>query len=97
MDLIWFSRNKLIHEAVTLASDKIQLQLSSLVSRHFSAWKDAALPSLSISPLYGSFKANFNVAVSTAAVISDSIGAIIFAATSKLELMPSWEKLLQLF
>jgi hypothetical protein len=89
MDLIWFSRNKLIHEAVTPVPDKIQLQLSSLVSRHVSAWKDAALPSLWIPPLPGSFKANFDVAVRdsfsvAAAVISDSSGDIIFAATSKL-------------
>jgi hypothetical protein len=89
MDIIWLSINKLVHEAIIPAPDKIQVQLSSLFSRHFSAWKDATLPSLWTSPLSGCFKANFDVTVRNsfsvaAAVISDTSGAIIFAATSKL-------------
>jgi hypothetical protein len=53
------------------------------------AWKDASLPSLWLSPLWGRIKDTFDVAVRDAfvvdaAVISDAFGNIILVATLKL-------------
>jgi hypothetical protein len=50
LDLIWFCRNKLVHEAILPSPNKVLLHLSSSVTRHLSAWKDVALPSLWVPP-----------------------------------------------
>jgi hypothetical protein len=78
MDTIWFSRNKLIHEAIQPDPPKIILQLKITHEFHISA-----LPSLWSPPQPGSFKGNFDVAVCgnfavTATVISNPSREIFF-------------------
>jgi len=81
MDLIWFSRNKLIHDVLFPSAAK--------VLQHILAWNDRSSPSLWFPPLLGSFKGNFDVTIMgsfsvAAATISDSSGSIILAATQHL-------------
>jgi hypothetical protein len=89
LDVIWMARNKLVHEAIQ--SDPVMAinQVTVLLDFHLSAWQATALPSLWSLPPPGSFKANFDVAVRgnfsvAAAVITDSKGQIITAASLKL-------------
>ncbi|XP_059451038.1 uncharacterized protein LOC132181824 [Corylus avellana] len=89
LDLIWLSRNKLVHEALLPDPAKVTQHLHSNLGFHLSAWKKASLPSLWIPPLVGCLKGNFDVAIKgnfavAAAVISDSSGEILAAATLKL-------------
>jgi hypothetical protein len=89
LNLIWFSRNKLIHDALQPVPSKVFKQLSSSMDHHLSAWQDVSLPSLWTPLRLGCVKGNFDVAVRdsfdvVAAVISDSSGNIIMVATQKL-------------
>jgi exonuclease III len=89
LDFIWLSRNKLIHEALQPDPRKAILQLKFNLESHLLAWRDVALPSLWLPPQTGCLKGNFDVAIRenfavAAAVISDTAGNIILAATQKL-------------
>jgi hypothetical protein len=89
LDLIWLSRNKLIHEALQPDPHKVSHQLHASLDSHLLAWSKASLPSLWIPPCVGSAKGNFDVAIKdnfavAAAVLSDSSGEIFAAATLKL-------------
>jgi hypothetical protein len=89
MDLIWFSRNRLIHDTVIPSPSKILHQILFTLDKHILAWKDKSSPSLWFPPLLGSFKGNFDVTIRgsfsiAAATISDSFGSIILAATQHL-------------
>jgi hypothetical protein len=89
MDFIWLARNKLIHEASLPNPMKIIQQLKVSLEQHLSAWRAFALPSLWLPPDFESFKGNFDVAIRedfavAAAVISDSSGEVILAATKRL-------------
>jgi hypothetical protein len=89
MDLIWFYRNKLIHDAVFPSTAKVLHQILFNLDKHILAWKDRSSPSLWFPPLLDSFKGNFDVTIRgsfsvAAATISDSSGSIILAATQHL-------------
>jgi hypothetical protein len=89
LDRIWFSRNKLVHDAIKPDPKKVIKQVSSSLDLHLSAWKDASLPSLWLPSCLGRIKGNFDVAVRdsfaiVAAVVSNSSGSVILAATLKL-------------
>jgi exonuclease III len=89
MDLIWLSRNKLLHEALQPDPYKISQQLHTSLDSHLLVCRKAALPSLWLPPCVGSVKGNFDVAIKgnfavAAAVLSDSSGEIFAAATLKL-------------
>jgi hypothetical protein len=89
MDVIWFSRNKLIYEAIQSNIPKIMQQLKITHNYHILAWKAYTLSSFWSPPLQGSVKGNFDVAVRgnfavAAAVLSDHLGEIIYARTQKL-------------
>ena len=89
LDFIWFSTNKLIHEAIQPISRKAIQHLKVSLEFHLSAWCDAALPSRWLPPRPGCFKGNFDAAVRgnfavVAAVISDFFGHIVLVVTQKL-------------
>ena len=89
MDVIWFSRNKLTHDAIQPDMPKIIQQLKLTHNYHIMAWQTFAFSSFWSLPLPGSVKGNFDVAVRRyfavmAAILSDPSGEIIFAATQKL-------------
>jgi hypothetical protein len=89
MHLLWFSRNRLIHDVVIPSPSKVLHQILFTLDKHILVWKDRSSPSLWFPPLLGSFKGNFNVAIKgsfsvAAATISDSSGSIILAATEHL-------------
>ena len=89
MDVIWFSRNKLIHEAIQPDIPKIIQQLKITHNYHILAWQASTLSSFWFPPQQGSVKGNFDVAVRgdfavAAAVLSDHTGEIIYACTQKL-------------
>jgi hypothetical protein len=89
MDLIWFSRNRLIHDAVIPSPSKVLHQILFTLDKHILAWNDRSSHSLWFPPLLGSFKGNFDVAIRgsfsiAAATIFDSSGSIILAATQHL-------------
>jgi hypothetical protein len=78
-----------VHAAIKPHPNKVIKQVSSSLDLHLSAWKDASLPSLWLPPCPGRIKGNFDVAVRdsfavAAAVVSDSSGSVILAATLKL-------------
>lgn len=85
LDLIWFSRNKLLHESLQPVPANIFKQLSSSLDFHLLAWQGSSLPSLWVSPRPDCIKGNFDIAVMdsfvvAATVISDSSGSIILDA-----------------
>jgi hypothetical protein len=89
LDVIWLSRNKLIHEDIQPDPFKVSQQLHASLGSHLLAWKNASLPSLWLPPCVGSVKGNFDVAIRgnfavVSAVLSDSSGEIFAAATLKL-------------
>jgi hypothetical protein len=89
MDYIWLARNKIIHEASHPNPVKAIQQLKVTMENHCSAWKAAALPSLWLPPCVGCLKGNFDVAICenfavAVAVICDSSGEVILAATKRL-------------
>jgi hypothetical protein len=89
MDHIWFVRNKLIHDAVIPIPTKVLKELLFYVDMHISTWNDNALPSLWDPPPLSNIKANFDVAMRgnstvSEAIISESSGNIIMAATQEL-------------
>jgi hypothetical protein len=89
LDFIWFSRNKLIHEAIQHVPSKAIQQIKVSLEFHLSARCDAALPSQWFPPRPGCFKGNFDVGVTgnfavAAIVINDAPGHIVLAATQKL-------------
>jgi hypothetical protein len=87
--LIWFSRNKLIHDVVINSPSKVLHQILFTMDKHILAWNDKSLPSLWAPPLLGPIKENFDVVVRGSSVvatttISNSSGLIIMAATQEL-------------
>jgi hypothetical protein len=89
LDIIWLSKNKLIHEALQPDPYKVSHQLLASLDSHLLAKSKASLPSLWIPPCFGSVKGNFNVAIKdnfavATAVFSDSLGEISAAITLKL-------------
>ena len=73
MDLIWLSKNKLIHKA-THPEPAIEMHFT--LGFHPLAWHNVSLPSLWLPPRVGSIKENFDVAIKSnvalaAAVLSD--------------------------
>ncbi|XP_059440565.1 uncharacterized protein LOC132173020 [Corylus avellana] len=89
LDIVWRCRNLLIHEGVQPIPSKVFFEVSSSFNKHLSAWSEMALPSLWIPPAAGWIKGNFDVAVKgsfavAAAVLSDEKGAIVGAATQRL-------------
>jgi hypothetical protein len=88
LDVIWLSRNKLIHEDIQPDPFKVSQQLHAFLGSHLLAWKNASLPSLWLSPCVGNVKGNFDVAIRgnfavAASVLRDSSGEIFAAATLK--------------
>jgi hypothetical protein len=80
LDHIWFVRNHLVHNDVhSLIPQSIQ-KISSTIRAHILAWNDSTTThSLWTPPLFGSFKANFDVTVTVdfvaaAVVINDAVG-----------------------
>jgi len=91
LDLIWLLRNKLIHEAIQPNRAIVLQLLKFTLDSHYLAWKALELPSLWTPPCSGFLKCNFDVAIRdnfavAAAVISNSDGEIILAATQKLSI-----------
>jgi hypothetical protein len=89
LDLIWLSRNKLIHEATQPDPYKVSQQLHATLGFHLLAWKNASFPSLWLPPCVGSVKGNFDVAIRgnfvvAVAMLSDYYGEIFSVATLKL-------------
>jgi hypothetical protein len=89
LDVIWFSRNKLIHEAIQPDVPKIMQQLKITHNYHILAWQASTLSSFWSPPQQGCVKGNFDVVVRgnfvvAAAVLSDHSGEIIYARTQKL-------------
>ena len=86
----WRCGNILIHEGVQPSPSKVFYELSSTFNKHLQAWSEATLPFLWIAPAAGWIKGNFDVAVrgsfvvAAAAVLSDENGAIVAAATQRL-------------
>jgi hypothetical protein len=79
LNLIWLSRNKVIHEAIQLNPAKVFQQLQFTLDSHYSAWQAIALLSLWTLPCYGFLKSNFDVTIRdnfalTTADISNSNG-----------------------
>ena len=63
LDFIWFSKNKLIHEAIQSIPRKAIQQIKVSLEFHLSPWHDAALPSWWLPPRPGCFKGKFDVAI----------------------------------
>ena len=89
LDFIWQACDKLIHEAALPNLVQGIHQLKAILQQHCLAWKAIALSSLWIPPGIGFLKGNFGVAIHgnfavAAAVISNSFGDIILAATQRL-------------
>jgi hypothetical protein len=89
MDLIWFSRNKSIHDDVFPPAAKVLHQILFNLDKHILDWKDWSSPYLWFPPLLGSFKGNFDVTIKgsffvATATIYDSSRSIILAATQHL-------------
>jgi hypothetical protein len=89
LDLIWLSRNKLIHEALQPDPYKVSQQLHASLGSHLLAKRNASLPFLWIPPCVGNAKGNFDVAIRgnyvvAVAVLSDSFGDIFATASLKL-------------
>jgi hypothetical protein len=89
LDHIWFSRNKLVHEALHPVPTKVIKLIYFSLNLHLSAWQDAALSSLWVPLKPSCLKGNFDVAIKdtfavAATTISDSSGNIVFAASQKL-------------
>ena len=83
------SSKKLIHEGLKPHPAKAINNISAKLELHLCIWCVASLPSLWFPPLPGAVKGNFDVAIKEdfavmAAVVSDSLGNIILAATRKL-------------
>jgi hypothetical protein len=77
LDLIWFARNKLIHDAIQSVPSSNIKQISTSLENHISAWKESSLDSFWIPPCLSRIKCNFNVSVRDSfavatAVIGDS-------------------------
>jgi len=84
--IIWFSRNKLVHDDLQPDPAKLIIQRSSTLGLHLEAWNVASSPSFWTPPGVDGVKGNLDVAVKdsfvvAATVISDSSGNIIMAAT----------------
>jgi hypothetical protein len=56
LDVIWLSRNKLIHEDIQPDPFKVSQQLHAFLGSHLLAWKNASLPSLWLPPCVGNVK-----------------------------------------
>lgn len=104
MDLIWFFRNKLIHNAVFPFTAKVLHQILFNLDKHILAWNNRSSPSLWFPPLLGSFKGNFDVTIRgsfsvAATTISDSSRSIILTLqpNTYIPLMFFWVKLLQCY
>jgi hypothetical protein len=88
LDFIWFSRNKLIFESLKPDPVKASMTIAASLELHLSAWSGFVLPSFWSVPSSGVVKGNFDVAIMedfaiATAVVSDSTGNIIGAATQK--------------
>jgi len=68
--LIWFSRNKLIHDVVIHSPSKVLHQILFTMDKHILAWNDKSLPSLWAPPLLGPIKENFDVVVRGSSVVA---------------------------
>jgi hypothetical protein len=89
LDIIWFSRNKLVHDDHQLVPAKLIIQRSSILGIHLEAWNASSIPSLWTPLGVDGIKGNFDVAVRDSfaiavAVISDSSSNIIMVATQRL-------------
>jgi hypothetical protein len=89
LDIICFSRNKLMHDDHQPVLAKLIKQRSYTLGLYLEAWNAASSFSLWTLPRINGIKGNFDVAVRdsfavAAAVISDSSGNIITAATQQL-------------
>jgi hypothetical protein len=62
MDQIWFAKNKLIHEAITLVPLNALKCIKNTTQHHLVAWQNSNLADWDPPPL-DYFKANFNVAI----------------------------------
>ena len=85
----WYFYLKLGKAFTFFRGFKVIKQLSSSLDLHLSGWKNAFPPSLWLPPCLGMIKGNFDVAVRdsfevAAAVVSDTSGNVILAATLKL-------------
>jgi hypothetical protein len=83
-DFIWLSRNKLIFEDLKPDPVKASKTIAASLELHLSAWSGFVLHSFWSAPPSGVVKGNFDVAIrEDFAVVSDSTGNIISAATQK--------------
>lgn len=79
IDVLWFTRNQVVHNSYKINIKNILKQISFTVKNHMNAW-DNISPSVDLwnPPPDGSLKANFDVAVRskfsvTLAVVNDKI------------------------
>jgi hypothetical protein len=87
-DMLWFSRNKAIHDGIIPDTLKLGSSIKKATLAHAATWLSVPTPKVQvwIPPQKGSFKINFDIAIrdhfsSQAAVCRDHTGSILKAVS----------------